>query len=79
MKPASTDDAELLGGADRGHHFLGGPLPHALRVAVAPDVIGQQGLVARVDRIAHRLADAMVAHDRHGQIVPGEQVELAGQ
>src|SRR5205807_686020 len=63
-------------GPHRGHHLGGGPLPHAFRAAVAPDVIGQEGLVPGVDGVAHRLADAVVAHRPGAQLIPGQEVEL---
>ncbi len=57
-------DAQFLGRANRGDHFLGGALAHAFGIAVAPDVIGQDALMTRLDAIAHRLTDAMVAQRR---------------
>src|SRR5262249_11204250 len=58
------------------HHLLGGALLYAVGHTVAPDVIGKDALVARLDPIADRLADTMIAQDRRRQIVPPEQVEL---
>src|SRR5690606_17108416 len=64
----------------------GGPLPDALRLTVAPDPGGQDGLVAFVDDgVAHRLADQVVG-DRPAlesvlveQLVPGVDVGGVGE
>ena len=69
-------DAEPRGGPRRVLHLLGGPLPDALRVAVAPDVLGQDALVARVDRVADGLADEVRADRPAVEPVALEQLAL---
>ena len=60
-------------------HALGGALPHALRVAVAPDLGRQDALVAGVDReVAHALPDQVVADHVALQAVAVEQLALGG-
>ena len=75
--------AKSLGGnrrhAERGGRaggvleLLGGALAHALGVAVAPHVGRDGRLVARVDRVADRLAEQVVADRPHVQLVAFEQ------
>ena len=54
-------DAELRSGPRGVHHPLGGPLRARLGLAVAPDLGREHALVARGDRVAHGLADEVVA------------------
>ncbi len=61
MKPLTTLDAETLRGLRGLLHFLRGALAHAFGIAVAVDVVGQDLLVARVDVVAHGLADEVGA------------------
>ncbi len=77
---ATGDDAdsEFFGRPHRGQHFLGGPLLDPERLAIAPDVLRQQRLVPGVDRIAHRLADPVIAQHRRRQVGTVEQFELLG-
>src|SRR5262249_28620189 len=52
---ASDDaDADSLSSTGGRHHLFRGPLLHAKRVAVSPDVIRQESLVTAVDRVADR-------------------------
>ena len=68
-----------LGGHPRSVlHLLGGALAHTLRVAVAPDRIGQDVAMPLVDRIvAHRLALEVVRDRPDLEPVRLEEVELA--
>src|SRR5690606_37227307 len=57
-------------------HLLGRALPNALRLAVTPDPLGQDRLVARVDRIVtHRLPPEMVGDRPHAEPVPVQDVQ----
>jgi hypothetical protein len=67
---------ERARGLGRGDHLLGGPLAHALGVAVAPDVGRQDGLVALVDVVADRLADEVAGDGVAGQAVVLEERPL---
>ena len=58
-------------------HLAGRTLADPLRVAVAPHSRREDGLVARVDSVAHRLADEVVADRVDGEAVPGEQLMSA--
>ncbi len=61
VKPIDGVHAELGRGAGGVLHLLGGPLPHALGLAVAPDPRRQDALVPLVDRVvADGLADEVV-------------------
>ena len=62
-------DAQLLRGAGRVLHLLGGPLADLLGLAVAPDVVGQDQLVPLVDQVADRLADQVVRDRPDFQLV----------
>src|SRR5690606_4392514 len=53
-------DAELPGGLGGVDHLLRGPAADALRVSVAPEAVGEDGLVPVVDRIADALPDEVV-------------------
>ncbi len=70
-------DAEFLRGAGGVHHLLGGPLAHAFRVAVTPDVGRYDGPVALVNRVADGLPDEVVADGVHLKAVLAEQVAHA--
>ena len=71
-------DAEPLRRPRGQLHLLGRPLTHALRVAVAPDVRGQDRLVPRVDRVvADGLALEVVGDRVDLEAVLLEQVQLA--
>ena len=48
------------------------------RIAVAPDVRRQDGLVPLVDVVQHRLADQVVADGEHLQVVLFQQLALLG-
>ena len=76
-RPGEADDgvdAELACDPRRSLHVVGGALPHALGVAVAPRVRAQDRLVPEVDRV--------VAHGLPGEVVRDrvhlEPVALAG-
>lgn len=60
---------EFACGACGGLHRLGGALADALRIAVAPDLRGEDGLVALVDRIADGLADEVIGNGVAAQAV----------
>ena len=65
MESAATVSGSLVLGGDGGGDglFLRSPLTHAFRIAVAPNVLGQDRLVSLVDLVAHRLTDE-VRRDR---------------
>jgi hypothetical protein len=70
--------AELLRGPRRLLHLFDRPLVDAVGLAVAPDMGGQDRLVALVDPIADGLADE-VARDRvDGEVIPLERIALRG-
>jgi hypothetical protein len=71
--------AERGGGARGVLQLARGALAHTFRVAVAPHVRGQDGLVARIHKIAHRLADQVVADREALQAVLGQQRALVEQ
>src|SRR5437762_5064382 len=75
-KPRHHADPHLFGSAGAGHDLLGRALLNAARIAVSPNVIGQDFLMTLIDRVRDRLADTMVAEDPHGQVVAGQKVEL---
>jgi hypothetical protein len=63
--------ARGLGGVD---HLAGGALADALRLAVAPDIRRQDGLVAGVDVVADGLADQVAGDGKAAQAVSIENV-----
>ena len=69
---------QLAGGAGGVLHFLGSPLIHLGGVAIAPDVVGQNGLVADVDIVADRLAHQVVRDGEQLEVVLLEQFAFAG-
>ena len=71
-------DAEPRGRAGGVLHSLGCPLLDPGRVAVSPDVGREDRLVARVDRVADRLADEMRAEREAVQVVALEHLLDAG-
>ena len=71
--------AERRRGARGVLHALGGARAHALGIAVAPHLGRQDALVARVDRVAHRLADEVVADRPAPQAVALQQLAPAGR
>src|SRR6266516_2821024 len=73
-EPVHLRDPKPSGGARRVLHPLRGALPHALRVAVAPDLGRQDRLVARVDRVADGLADEVGADREAVQVVALEHL-----
>ncbi len=66
-------DAEVLRGVGGANHFLGGALLHLGGLAVTPHVLGQDGLVPLVDRVANGLADEMVGDGPGLETVLGQQ------
>ena len=62
---------ERARGLAGGDHFFRGALAHAFRIAVAPDVGREDGLVSLVDQVADGLADEVVGHGETGQAVVG--------
>ena len=83
LRPGEADHgvhAELAGDLARELHLLGGALPDALGVAVAPDLRADDRLVAEVDRVvADGLALEVVGDGPDLQAVPVEDVEAALQ
>ena len=78
-EPRHGGDPELRGRPGRVLHRFGGPLAHPFRIAVPPDVRSHDALVAGVDRrIAHALADQVIADDVALQAVAREQLALGG-
>ena len=71
-------DAELLRRPGGVLQFLGRPGVHAGRLAVAPDVVGQDRLVPLVDDVQHRLADQVGADRMALQVVLFEQFAFLG-
>src|SRR5205823_1893642 len=68
-------DPKLSRGAGGVFNLLGGALAHTLGVAIAPDVAGQNALVALVDDgITHGLAHHVVADGVAAEPVPVENV-----
>ena len=61
--------AEFLRGPGRVFQFLGGPGVDTRRIAVAPHVIGQNGLVPGVDVVEHGLTGQMGANGKDLHIV----------
>ena len=51
---------------------------HGVRLAVAPDVVGNERFVPAVDRVANGLADTVGADDRHVQIVARAKTDSIG-
>ncbi len=80
LRPGEADDGVHAETAGRpcGHlHLLGGPLPDAFGVAVAPDAVGQDPAVALVDRVVADGLSLEVVGDREElQVVLLQQVEL---
>src|SRR5260370_21665673 len=74
-EPAYYADAELLRDTNRRRHFLAGAVPNTVGIALAPNVIGQQSLMARVNHVADRLAHAMIAEDVERQLIARQQFE----
>ena len=68
--------AQLLGGPGGVLQLLGGSGIDFLRIAVAPDVWWQDGLVTGVNVVQHRLADQMPTDGEHLQIVLFQQFTL---
>jgi hypothetical protein len=64
---------EEAGGLGGGDHLLGGPLAHALGLAVAPHVGREDRLVAGVDVVADGLADEVARNGVAGQAVRPEK------
>jgi hypothetical protein len=78
-KAVHLRDAEGCGGARGVLHPLGGPATDALRLAVAPHLGGEDRPVARVDRIAHGLADEVRAEGPASEAVPAEQLSALAE
>ena len=75
-EPVDHVDAEPLRRPGRVFHVLDGPKIHAGRVAVAPDVIGQDRLMSLVDVVANRLADQVRTDGETLQVVSLQQFPL---
>ena len=72
-------DAEACGEPCGVLHLLGGALAHALGVAVAPDALAEDALVARVDRVVADGLPGEVVRDRPDlEAVALEQREPVG-
>src|SRR3954454_3984138 len=76
-EPRDDANPELRGGAGRVLHPLGGAQPHALGLAVSPDLGRQHAAVAVVDRVAYRLTDEVVAYRPALQPVALEELAAA--
>src|SRR5262249_21028119 len=61
-----------------GDDLLGGTLLHPSGAAVAPDVVRQQGAMARIDHVADGRADAMVAQGRGLQPETAQELQPPG-
>src|SRR5690606_30129085 len=77
-EPDDGLDAELGRGPRGVLHLLGGALPYAFGVAVAPDARGQDPLVPLVDRVvADGLPDEMVGDRPDLEVVLLQRLQLA--
>lgn len=74
----SADDTgtEFFSQLERGDHFLRGPLVNSGLVAVAPNIVRRERLMAFIDRIGNTLADFVISDDGQLQVVPGEEFQL---
>ena len=79
MNPSSGDlDAELRGCPRGVFHLPRSALPHAFGVAVCPNALGQDGLVAFVDRVvADCLANEVVGDGPDLEVVLAQQIKAA--
>src|SRR5262245_39861119 len=75
----AVDDAhaELLSGPGGVFHLFGGALVDSVGLAVAPDVLGENGFVPGVDRVEHRLPDEVVRDGEELQVVLLKELALA--
>ena len=78
VKPLTTPTPSFCAARAVFLHFFGGPGVDAGRIAVAPDVRRQDGLVPRVDLVQHGLADQVGADGVQLQVVALQQVASAG-
>jgi hypothetical protein len=69
--------AKFLGGAGGVFHLFGSALTHTFGFAIAPDVIGDDALVPRVDIVTYRLPDQMVADGKTLEAVLFQDVPAA--
>src|SRR5690606_28155053 len=71
----TVDDTQtqLGGGAAGEDHLLSGALPHAFWLAIAPHVLGQDRLVAFVDRVTYGLANEVIGDREQLQAMLVEQ------
>ena len=69
-------DAKEARGLGRLLDLLGRTLAHTLRLAVAPDVVGQNAFVAFINRITDALPNEMIANRPAAEIVLFEQITL---
>ncbi len=67
-------DTEVLGSLGGPHHFFLGPFPHAIGLAVAPDMWRQDRFVPGIDVVADRLAGQVIADCPAFQAVSGEDL-----
>src|SRR6516165_10252005 len=66
---ADYADAEFLGRAKGCGQLFGGALTYPVRVAVAPNVIGEDTTMARLDSVANTLPDPVIGEDRGREII----------
>ena len=76
----AVDDAdiEFLGGAGCVFHFFGRTAIDTGRVAIAPDVIGENAFVSGIDVIEHGLSDEVVGNGEEFEAVFFEEFAFAG-
>ena len=79
VKPVTTSTPSCAAARAVSFIALGGAPPHPLGIAVAPDLRREHALVALVDRIAHALADEVVADRPAAEPVALEQLAPAGR
>jgi hypothetical protein len=72
-EPGDDRHAHLCRGAGGVLKALGGALAYAVGVAVTPHLVGEDRPVARIDRVAHRLADEVGADRPAAQAVAVQQ------
>jgi hypothetical protein len=61
-KACDLGDAEGGGSAGCVHHLLGSAAAHALRFAITPDMRRENRFMARIDGVADRLPNKMIAN-----------------
>jgi hypothetical protein len=75
QNPASTP-TPIFSAARALAIILGRPLLDAARVAVSPDIVRKNALVALIDRIRDGLPDPVIAEDGDSQVALGQKIKL---